>query len=168
MYRFARCQPHAKYPNLQGWYLILEPADVETLMKLSRGVAGFYYHKFGFDSHTPQSEIAFWYNPIRLTGTWLKFIEKYLAAGIILAVNSAGGMLPLDSVKVIAETESSWLIWPDEYKSEMITISRWPKGKHYYLSSNKDRIFIPAKYSTYASAVQTARMYTNNIQDKGC
>jgi len=168
MYKFVRCQPHTKCPSLQGWYLVLEPADIETLMKLHKSIAGFYYHKFGLDPHIVQSVEAFWYNPVRLAGMWLGSIEKYLAAGITLAVNSVGGMIPLDSVRVIAETETPKLIWPGGYRDEVITISRWSKGKHYYLSSNKDRIFVPGKHNTYANAVREAQMYTDNIQDKGC
>ncbi len=37
MYRFVRCQTHPKYPNLQGWYLVLKPDDLLTLVDLHHG-----------------------------------------------------------------------------------------------------------------------------------
>lgn len=51
MYHFARCQPHSKRPDLQGWYLILEPGDIDTLEKLHRGVAYSLFAQFGKDPH---------------------------------------------------------------------------------------------------------------------
>lgn len=168
MYKFVYCQPHAKCPDLKGWYLILEPDDVDTLMELHKGVAGLYFRKFGLDPHYNKPELATFYNPIRLAATWFTTVEKFLFTGTTLAVNSSGGWLPLDSVKVLKGEVSKKFIWPDRWLWETITISRWPEGRHYYLSSNRDRIFIPNKYSTYEDALQVAQMYTKNIEDKGC
>jgi hypothetical protein len=47
IYRFHRCQPHLKLPNLTGWYLELRPGDFATLMDLHLGVTAMYYSKFG-------------------------------------------------------------------------------------------------------------------------
>lgn len=168
MYKFVRCQPHAKCPDLQGWYLVLEPDDVDTLMKLHKGVTGLYYHKFGLDPHYQKPELGILYHPMRLSAGRFTSVEKFLFSGITLAVNSSGGMIPLDSVKVLVAEESERLIWPDRWLFETITISRWPRGRHYYLSSNRNRIFVPTKHGTYEGAHQVAKMYTTNIQDKGC
>lgn len=166
MYRFARCQTHSKCPDIQGWYLILEPDDVDTLTELHKGIANFYYHKFGMDPHLMESEMAMAYNPIRLTAIWLRSIEKFLSAGTTLAINQSGGMMPLDSVKVLATVESEKMVWSTLYENEVITISRWPEGHHYYLSSNKNRVFVPSKYVEYKDAVQAAKRYTDNIEEK--
>ena len=166
MYRFARCQPHPKIPDLQGWYLILEPDDLDALMKLHKGIANLYYAKFGMDPHYNKPDLASLYNPVRLAAMWLQSMEKFLAAGTTLAVNFCGGMVPLDSVKVLAEIESELMNWPDHYDDEVITISRWPEAKHYYLSSNKDRVFVPSKYTKSKDAHRHAEKYTDNIRVK--
>jgi len=169
MYHFARCQPDAGCPDLQGWYLILEPDDLDALMALHKGVASLYYCKYGMDPHLkPDSDEGFLKNPIRLAALWLGTVEKFLSAGTTLAVNSSGGMIPLDSVKVLATVEQEKMVWPDLYDDEKITISRWPEGKHYYLSSNKNRVFVPPSYNSYTDAYAAARKYTENIHAKGC
>ena len=63
MYHFSRCRPHPDCPDLQGWYLILKPDDVETLAKVHRGVAHSLYAKFGTD---PKVDPGGMQNPIRL------------------------------------------------------------------------------------------------------
>jgi len=170
MYTFVYGQPHAKVKNRREWYLILEPGDVDTLMKLHKGVTLAYFYKFGFDPPVFKSELlASLYHPMRLAASWLESVEKFLATGVTLAVNFAGGMLPLDSVEVFTEEKSKRLLWPRyKYRNEVITISHWPEGRHYHLSSDKGRVFTTSKYNTYALAHQVARMYTKNIQDKGC
>ncbi len=166
MYKFARCQPHAKCPNLQGWYLILTPGDLDTLMELHTGVTYLYYCKFGMDPHLkPGSLDDVLKNPIRLATIWLRTVEKFLMAGITLAVNLSGGMMPLDSVKVLATIEQEKMIWPNHYDDEVIKISRWPDGKHYYLSSNKNRVFVPPKFIGYKDAHDMAGKYTDEIRE---
>ena len=168
MYQFARCQSHPKYPELQGWYLVLKPDDCDTLEKLHKGVAGFYYGKFGKDPHIVKSDFAGICNPIRLAGKWLATVMKHLVTGETLVVNSKGGWLTYDSVQVLATQTSDDMRWPTLYKAETITISRWPRGRHYYLSSNRDRIFYPLKYLQYADALAEAKVYTNTVKSKGC
>lgn len=165
-YRFIRCQTHPKCPDVTGYYLVLEPGDVDTLMKLHKSVATLYFFKFGMDPHIkPDSEEGVLKNPIRLAAGWLQTMEKLLFEGPV-AVNSNGGCVPLSSVKVRNEVTSEKLSWPDYHDDEIITISRWTGGKHYYLSSNKNRVFVPSKYSSYEAARQTAEHYTNNIRTK--
>ncbi len=36
-----------------------------------------------------------------------------------------------------------------------------PKGKHYYLSSNRERVFVPEKFETYQAAKRAARRYVS-------
>jgi len=166
-YRFVRCQTHPKCPDVIGWYLVLEPGDIDTLMKLHKGVAYLYFHKFGMDPHLkPDSEEGVLKNPIRLAAGWLRSVENFLAEGTTLAVNSNGGIVPLDSVKILSEQENEKLNWPDYYDDEVITISHWSGGTHYYLSSNKGRVFVPSKYATHKAARVTAEHYTSHIETK--
>jgi hypothetical protein len=168
MYRFALCQTHPKCPDVQGWYLILEPDDLDTLMKLHKGVISLYYHTFGMDPHIDKSDLAWYYNPIRLGASWLGSMEKFLAAGTTLAVNYRGGMVSFDGLKVLNVIESKLLHWPDIQNDEVITISRWPHGHHYYLASDVGQVFVPDKYVRYEDARRAAEKYTDNINDKGC
>lgn len=104
-YRFVRCQTHPKCPDVIGWYLVLEPSDVDTLMKLHKGVANLYFFKFGMDPHLkPDSEEGVLKNPVRLAAMWLQAVEKQLWEGA-LCVNSNGGCVPLNSVKVLGSKQ---------------------------------------------------------------
>jgi hypothetical protein len=50
-YTFHRCQPHAKCPDLTGWYLEVQPGDHATAAALHRGAAYLYFARFGLDPH---------------------------------------------------------------------------------------------------------------------
>lgn len=167
MYQFVRCQPNPRSPDLQGWYLVLRPEDLDTLMKLHRGVAQVYYWKFGMDPRIkPDSEEGVLKNPVRLAALWLGSVEKFLSASTTLAVNCCGGMVPLDSVNVLATVDSELMVWPELFPDEIITITRWPEGQHFYLSSNKNRLFVPHKYPKYDDAHAMAQKYTEDIRSK--
>ena len=168
-YRFHRCQPHAKCPDLTGWYLELRPDDAETVMKLHRGVTGLYFFKFGQDPHIQRDENQrALYNPIKLAANWLMLVERYLMAGETLLVNSNGGIMPMRGIIILETVESDDLHWDDRFDDERITISRWPQAKHYYLASNKNRVFVPEKYNSYAEARREALRYvpTDRIRTK--
>lgn len=165
-YRFHKCRPHAKCPDLTGWYLELLPDDVETLMKLHKGVVGLYFFKFGQDSHVDPTGP---YNPIKLAALWLQSVERYLLRGETVLVNMNGGMMPMD-VPILDTVESDDLHWDDRFDDEYITISRWPQAKHWYLSSNKNRVFVPVKYDSYTETYKEALRYApaNRIHTKEC
>jgi len=165
-YCFMRCRPHPKCPDLIGWYLVLNPDDFETLERLHRGVTSMYYAKFGLDPHYQNPEIAHLYNPIRLAFIWLETVERQLAAGKPILVNSRGGLLIMADVEVLSAIKSDKMQWPDYDKSEIITIAKWPEGKHYYLSSNKNRVFVPSKYVNFDDACATAKVYTDKIKTR--
>jgi hypothetical protein len=167
MYQFARCQSHPDYPDLQGWYLILKPGDVGTLMELHRAIAHLYFNKFALDPHLPKEKCPGFYSPVVLAGKWLETVEKYLLRWDTVVVNSRGGLLTLADVKVLSTIESETMSWPDIFENERITIARWPKGRHFYLSSNENRIFSPSKYTKYGDALRAAKKYTDNIRVEG-
>jgi len=169
MYHFARCQPHDKCPDLLGWYLILKPGDLDALMKLHKSVAYLYFSKFGMDPHIKQGFVeGVLNNPIWLAARWLETMEKFLMTGAAILVNSSGGMMPYDETKVRTVVDREKMIWPsDDFdEEEIITISRWPKGRHFYLSSSTNRVFVPPKYVKYEDALDAAKEYTDNIKTK--
>jgi len=122
-------------------------------MKVHKGVTGLYYFKFGMDPHVDPTGP---YNPIKLAAQWLLSVERYLLTGEAVLVNSNGGLMPRIGAIVLGEVESDKLIWPDHYEDEVLTISRWPERRHYYLCSNKGRIFVPDKHNTFEDAHKAA------------
>jgi len=159
-YRFYRCQCHPKCPDLIGWYLEVRPDDPETVMKVHKGVTGLYFFKFGMDPHIQKDEDRrALYNPIRLAALWLQSVEHYLLRGETLLVNSNGGMMPLDGVKILETVQSDKIDWDMRFDDEIVTICRWPEGRHWYLCSSKHRIFVPDKYDSYEEAHKVALRY---------
>lgn len=168
-YRFHRCQCHPKLPDLQGWYLEVRPDDAETVMRVHKSVTGLYFFKFGMDPHILEDEDRkALYNPIKLAALWLQTVEHYLLNGDTILVNSNGGMMPLAGSKILETVESDNIHWDDRHDDERITISHWPRGKHWYLASNKHRLFVPDKYNTYTEAYHEALRYVpaNRITTK--
>jgi hypothetical protein len=163
MYTFIKCQTHPKCPDLVGWYLVLPCGDIETLEILHAAVAEFYFIKFGLDPHykndiyhMPMKLVAGWWNSVHVI--W-KDLEDVL-------VNSSGGLLPLSAVTILDEVESDKLFWMDKYNDEKIIISRWPEGKHWYLTSNHNRVFCPSKYNSEKEAYEVAKIFTDKIKVK--
>ena len=165
MYRFALCETA---PMTSGWYLIVEPDDHRLLVELHKGVASMYYSKYGLDPHYAKTNLAQMYNPIRLAGRWLATVASQLARGQTIIVNSRGGWLPLDSVLVLDEITATKMVWPDNGDDDVITISRWLEGRHYYLTSRKGQIISPSKCNTYSAALRVAEGYSKNVRSKGC
>jgi hypothetical protein len=151
-YRFHKCQTHPKCPNLTGWYLEIQPGDLDTLMKVHKGVAGAYYAKYGMDPHASS-----FYNPVKLATSWLLSVNRLLSSGLTVLVNFNGGILP--DGKILETVESDNIDWDIRYDDEIITIAQWPDGKHYYLCSSKFRIFVPGRYNTFESAYEEALRY---------
>jgi hypothetical protein len=93
-----------------------------------------------------------------LADDWLQSLKVELREGPVL-VNSAGGFVARRDLIVPAEIETDALTWPMHFADEIIVISKWPKGKHCYLSSNQERIFLPEKFETYQAAKCAALKY---------
>lgn len=162
--KFVRCQTHPKCPNEIGWYVQLKPDDLNLLMRLHKGVAVAQLLRVQRDPHLQKDGVDSYHNPIQLATGWIQTVEKMLSAGEIVLVNSCGGVLPRDGIKILAEMECKKLDWPEYWPDEVITIARWPRGHHYYLSSNKNRIFSPEKFVRYDHALAVAKKYTENIE----
>ncbi len=163
MYRFLRCNTDTRIPTLEGWYLEVKRGDFATMIDLQLAITTAYFLRFKLDPHIdPQGPL----NPVRLADRWVKSLHDLLTKDKVILVNSCGGFLPLTNIKILSWIETDKLRWPDIYEDEIITISRWPRGKHYYLSSNHNRIFVPSKFSTYTGAKELATVYVNESKIK--
>ena len=151
-YRFARCQVHPAFDDVQGWFLEVQDDDHQLVEALHRSVTAKYCSMLGQDSHGCGADAT------RLAAAWLQSLESALQEGEVL-VNPAGGFVAKRDLIVLAEIQRRDLTWPEVFADEIITISRWPKGTHYYLCSNKGRVFVPEKFATYRAARLAAMRY---------
>lgn len=151
-YQFARCQVHPAFDDVQGWFLEVQSDDSQLLTALHKSITAKYCSMLGQDSHGCGKDAT------RLAAAWLQSLESALQEGDVL-VNPAGGFVAKRDLIVLAEIKRSDLTWPEVLADEIITISKWPKGKHYHLCSNKSRVFVPEKYATYRAARLAALRY---------
>ena len=151
-YRFARCQVHPAFDDVQGWFLEVQGDDPQLLAALHKSITAKYCSMLGEDSHGCGADAT------RLAAAWLQSLESALQEGEVL-VNPAGGIVAKRDLIVLAEIKRRDLTWPEVLADEIITISKWPKGKHYYLCSNRGRVFVPEKFTTYRAARLAALRY---------
>ena len=151
-YRFARCQVHPAFADVQGWFLEVQGDDPQLVAALHKSITAKYHSMLGQDSHSCGADAT------RFAAAWLQSLESALQEGEVL-VNSAGGFVAKRDLIVLNEIKRCDLTWPECFTDEVITISQWPKGKHYYLCSNRGRVFIPEKYATYRAARLAALRY---------
>jgi hypothetical protein len=133
-------------------------ADFVTQMDLHIAVASAYYSRLKLDPHIDPTGPL---NPRHLVEKWVDGFNTILKAENVALVNSCGGILPPTNIRILSRLEIEKLRWPDSYDDEIITISRWPKGLHYYIASNKNRLFSPSKFNTYDEARDLALVYAS-------
>jgi hypothetical protein len=163
VYRFHRCNTDPRFPDLQDWRIEIRPDDPDTLEKIHRGVAAAYLARFGKDPHRWNDP---YYNWLTLGAKWLQTAEKLLWDGPIV-VNINGGILPRDAVVILETVETEEIDFNVRFENEVITITRWREGKHYWLASSKFRLFVPDKHNTYADARKHALRYVSADRIKG-
>jgi hypothetical protein len=163
-FRFVRGQVHPAFADIQGWFLEVRRDDAELITALHKSIAAKYGSMLGQESHGWGDKRN---NAAMLASLWLQSLEEELTFGEVL-VNAAGGLVAKRDLIVLAEIESDEPIWPDHLPDEIITISKWPKGKHFYLCSNHNRVFMPEKFSTYRAARAAALKYvpSNRIDSR--
>jgi hypothetical protein len=179
-YRFLRCQVHPAFDDVQAWFLEVRgddgDPDPELVAAIHDSIAAKYRTMFGEDCHgtfgpgasgpgtsghdTSGPGASRTGKAALLAADWLRSIETELQQGDVL-VNPAGGFVAKRDLVVLEEIESDDLTWPEHYADEIITISRWPRGKHYYISSNRGRVFVPEKFTTYRAARVAALKYVS-------
>lgn len=170
-------EQHAQCPSVIGWWLVVKPEDLDTHISLHKMVTtaavkwGNDPHEFNSDG-TPrrpespsQMQVAM-QNPILFGAKWFGITLANLLSGRAICVNPAGGWHPLTNQTIVLARESrNRLEWPgkkdDLWQGEIITIMQWGDGKHFYLSSNKDRIFAE-KCNQFEEAERIAKQYVKS------
>jgi hypothetical protein len=137
---------------VQGWFLEVQGDDSQLVAALHKSIAAKYCSMLGQDSHGCGKDAT------RLAAAWLQSLESALQEGKVL-VNPAGGFVAKRDLIVLAEIKRRDLTWPEQFADEIITISRWPQRPHYYLCSNRGRVFVPEKFTTYRAARLAALRY---------
>ncbi len=146
------------------WLLKVE--DSETIEQVHRGVTVKLYQTVGGDPHNfrngkpvgPHSEIM---NPINLGAKWLQTADKFMMAKGYFLVNKVGGIVPAGRFTILDTFESETLQWPDTDETEKITLSKWPRGQHWYLKSSTGRIFSPVKMDSLKEAKEVAGRFVS-------
>lgn len=195
-YTFHLCRLK-KCPNVMGWWQEVQPQEHHKVNMLHTGVAASLFMKSGVDPHNDirysdktdaideRDFLNVIRHPIILGGKYLATLtDQTLFRRKTLLVNSAGGWCYKDDTWEILETrELPTMAYPtdidpkhnfvpteesDLYK-ETIRITQWPDGTHFYLRSNKNRLFFPEKFDTYEQAFEEAKKYVaeNRIVNAG-
>lgn len=134
------------HPNAKPCWLILV-RDHATLERVHRWVSIKLFLSFGIDPHmvdengyprTLADEIR---NPVRLGAKWLSSAFNLFYEHKCFCVNPVGGMLPLNKVEVLSETQGSDFPVGEPIAGETVYALRWPGRNHYYLKSTANRLF---------------------------
>ncbi len=145
---------------------LLKVQDPETIEQVHRGVTVKLYQTVGGDPHNfrngkpvgPHSAIM---NPINLGAKWLQTAEKFIMTKGYILVNKVGGIVPPGRFTILDTVESEKLSWPDTDDTEVITLSKWPQGQHWYLKSSNGRIFSPVKMGSLKEAKEVAGRFVS-------
>jgi hypothetical protein len=169
VYTFVNVQLHPKCPNLREWRLKLSLRDRRMVENMHRGMARSMLARSLRDPHIvvelDKSNAAGEYNPlvqepVLLAARWLQAVWMQELMGIeFILVNKVGGWCPYNPRDVNGTVENEDGRWPDPIEGEVITVKRWPNAQHWYLSSNKDRVFMEGKFNTIEEAKRYARMF---------
>lgn len=169
-----------KYPELKCWYLEISPKTSEHIETVHQALTIHLFLEAGIDPHWDKRvDDAPFLHPIVLGANYLEcLIRKVMHNGLTVLVNKNGGWIPKDdSINILETKVKNCFIFPvdvpESLKSEHISISQWPNGKHYYLKSNRGRIFSPHKFDTFQEAFDAAlktgvpkeNIYTKKIED---
>jgi len=150
---------------------LLRVSDFETADKVHNGVVHKLYQTIGGDPHNfrngipvgPHSVIL---DPVSLGAKWLQTADRHLLSGKHFLVNKVGGIIPPGRFNILDTFESENLVWPDTDDEEVITLSKWPKGKHWYLKSSTGRIFSPPKVDSHREAKEIAGRFVTKDRIK--
>lgn len=166
-YTFVRVSPDHRIPQLQGWYLKVHKYDFELHDKLIKAMTNarawkYFQNKDNFESdgHT-RTLVAEITHPMKMCPRWVNTLHTLFKENTYALVNHNFGLCnyPEHEADVHAEFESTEYAFPVLYDDELMTVSRWPEGEHWYVTSNKERIMVPEKHDTLEAAVKAAAVY---------
>lgn len=159
-YTFVRCRADDRFPA-EGWYLKITWADQDAIDRMHKAVASSLFMKYVVDphlfddNHKPKNTIADLVDPLKLGGGWLSTLYRICDEFGHALVNPAGGIRPPSKQENVVKVLDK-LSWPVILDDEWITLMQWPNAQHYYLKSNKNRLFSPEKYETFDEAWKVA------------
>ena len=159
-YEFVRCAPDSRFPDSQCWYLQLPTDDQALFERVHGAMAKALYDRYGKDPHFDDTTP---FGPIglpKLGGLWAQGFELLASVQEIVYVNSMFGFLPGLPKDIMAHETRPKLEWPTEVKG-YITISRWPRRPHWYLSTRDGRTFDPPKHNTLEFAKRHALKFVS-------
>lgn len=85
-----------------------------------------------------------------------------------ILINKIGGWMPYSGVTLIDEKESDELFWPDIRKKKIeyseMKITRWPGGRHYYLSIREREL---GKFNKPEIAESEGRKFIDKMNSDG-
>lgn len=161
-YTFVKVQCHPKVPDLLGWYLLIRKQDQEIYSDIhisvtTRNTIRTQRDPHNYDGIRYKGVYEHLLNPLTLSLKWLEATTRYLEEGPIL-INKNGGWMDYDPKFEKDRIIKDKMVFPEDSESnEIITIKRWQK--HWYLSSSKDRIFVPEKTNSLKDAEKMALNY---------
>ena len=168
-YEFVLARPDARFKDT-CWYLKLAADQIPELHERVTQAAFWRWtkdpHNFkkGTQSHPqglgePRDEIVALHHPVLLGAGWLVSAEKLMWQDGVVYVNRCGGMLPHPPEVIEATIAKDTLEFPEE-DADIITISQWPSGNHWYIgtsSSHSGRLFEGKKFPTIQAAEEYAK-----------
>ncbi len=164
-FTFVRCRADPRFED-EDWYVRVDRADFKLQERMHQAVTIKMLMKYGPDPRlwnpdgSPKNELAQILSPVNLGSKWLCTLLKLFQNNQHVLVNSNGGMIPAPEI-IKAEIVKERFEFPDARPGEVITIAAWADGKHFYLKSSHDRLFIPEKYNTREEAWAAAKIYAD-------
>ncbi|KKL95459.1 hypothetical protein LCGC14_1854360 [marine sediment metagenome] len=151
------------------WLLRIE--DFDTAHEIHQSVCAKLYQTVGADPHNfrngkPVGPHSAFMNPVHLGAKWLQTADKFIIAKSHILVNKVGGIVPPGRFTILDTFESETLQWPDTDETEKITLSKWPRGRHWYLKSSTGRIFSPVKMGSLKEAKEVAGRFVSKDRIK--
>jgi len=169
MYTFALVQTHPKCPTLRDWYLKLTRAQAAD-PKIEQLLAGHVQasvlqreREHAEDTHPSESYALLGRGAVAFR--WPETVQLLLQRDTAVLVGRRGGICPVEGTKILETRKSKDLAWPQDER-ELVTISKWQRGSHWYLSSTFDRIFEPSHYDTPEEAIEAALAFVPREQIK--
>lgn len=157
-----------KCRRVTQWLLQTDSVLSKEVSEMHRIWLNTIYRKYKLDPHLTDYAAkgnfiaAYLINIPKLAEGWMRTLMKLLKDGSV-GFNRVGGMQSMNHLEVLKVEKREELLWPEDEEPETITISRWPNGKHFYLTSSLNRQF-PRKYSSLTSAKRAARRFVKPEQ----
>lgn len=176
VFKFHKCYLDKRFKNKPVWMLELSKDNLKAIIDFNTGFMNQRFIKSGIDPHTwvegtsncETKLLLMLRHPLILAGNQLVvFLNKVNTGRTLLVQNTGSFVVKDDSVEIIETVERpDFNQWPEiDDKKEIIYISKWPDGTHYYLrgKTSNNRVF-NGKYNSFDEAYAAAK----EITDESC